>query len=696
MSLARSEAVQIGVKPLVARMVFSLRIPQTILTRIAPTLAFLALIALWLAAYLERGLKLTVAFPGFEGDGPFQTFNPLRRIAAGQSGGVDFQYFHGIGFPYLHYPIFVLAGGDVFATELSRHLVNLIVFFASTLAICAALGKRWVPTLGLTAFALILTEQAPLFYLTTVGNASSGVRSAAPFFAVAVLLAGLRPRREAIGVGFATGLGLLTGVEHGLATIPMLIVVWIGRRIIGHPGGAVSWALTVAATIIVSAGGALIAIGGPSGAVAALKYSLLEVPADQFWYFGAPPNSFLFQWSVLLSDRRLFVFAVVPLLVVAAVAAHFARRYPEERPTAVILFGLVAYGFLSMAAYLGYTSGHYLEPATRAAVTVGFVLAWRGWLNLQARGVEGESARRSVRIVLASILGASLLVGPTAFSHCSILHIPETARGIANNVVSIREGRCKMLDDVQKELDAMVGAIDADRAANGVLRPPVIWSTYAGRLEAHYGVFNPACDYTIHAIGPRHRTQYVEIFREKQPDYVVTCRESQYQYEEWLRNATWEFYEEILLNYRPMFSEKRFVIWHRNGQPWRSPDPSAGRIEHEPEAADWFAIPAPPGVPESAPRIVEVEYRIDNPLAGVPVIGGLPRYLLGPARCENSTQVSLPPYRTTWSFPVFPSPGEVPLFSAKTYSLVGGKVAILRIRVRPMPATPEQLAALRK
>lgn len=696
MSFARSEAVQIGVKPLVARVLHSLRAPQTILTRIAPPLAFLALIALWLAAYVERGLKLTVAFPGFEGDGPFQTFNPLRRIAAGQAGGVDFQYFHGIGFPYLHYPIFALAGGDVFATELSRHLVNLIVFFASTLAICAALGKRWVPTLGLTAFALILTEQAPLFYLTTVGNASSGVRSAAPFFAVAVLLAGLRPRREAIGVGIATGLGLLTGVEHGLATIPMLIAVWIGRRIIGHPGGAVSWALAVAATMVVSAGTAMLAIGGPSGAVAALKYSLLEVPADQFWYFGAPPNSFLFQWSVLLSDRRLFVVAVVPLLVVAVVAAHFARRNPEERPTAVILFGLIAYGFLSMAAYLGYTSGHYLEPATRAAATVGFVLAWRWWSNLQARGVEGEPARRTVRIVLASILGASLLAGPTFISRCSVLHISETVRGIVANVATIREGRCKMLDDVQKELDAMVSAIDADRAKNGVVRAPVIWSTYAGRLEAHYGVFNPACDYTIHAIGPKHRTQYVEIFREKQPDYVVTCRESQYQFEEWLRNGTWEFYEEILSNYRPMLSQKRFVIWHRNGQPWRSPDPSIGRIEHEPEAADWFAIPAPPGVPANAPRIVEVEYRIDNPLAGVPVIGGLPRYLLGPARCENAIQVSLPPYRTSWSFPVFPNPGEVPLFSAKTYSLVGGKVTILRIRVRPMPATPEQLAALRK
>ena len=253
-----------------------------------------------------------------------------------------------------------------------------------------------------------------------------------------------------------------------------------------------------------------------------------------------------------------------------------------------------------------------------------------------------------------------------------------------------------MSDDVQGELEAMVAAIDADRAKNGVTQPPVIWSTYAGRLEAHYGVFNPACDYTIHALGPNRRPEYTEVFREKQPDYVVTCREPQYSYEQWLRNTSWDFYEEILLNYRPMMSKKRFVIWHRNGQPWRSADPTAGRISVEPEAPDWFTVPALTGIPAEAPRIVEVEYRIENRLAGIPVVGGLPRYLLGPVHCANTYPVSLPPYRTSWSFPVFPNAGETPLFGAKAFSLVGGKVTILRVHVRPMPATPEQVDALLK
>jgi hypothetical protein len=663
--------------------------------RLAPPFAFLCIIALWVAAYLEQGLRATVDFSGFEGDGPFQSFNPLRRIDAGQSGGRDFQYFHGIGFPYLHYPVFALAGKDVFAAELSRHLVNLTCFFGSTLVICLALARRWLPALALASLALLLGEQIPIYYLATVGNASSGVRSAAPLFALAVLLAGFRPRREAILVGAVAGIGILTGVEHGLAAVPMLIVTWIGRRWIGHPGGRLQWAFLTACALSMVAGGALLAIGGPNGLVAALRYSLVELPSDQFWYFGAPPNNFLFQWKAVLSDRRLLMQALIPLFVVAALTVHQFRARAEERPVAVILLGFIVYGLLTLVAYLGYTSSHYLEPAVRVVLIAGLVLAWRFWLSLEARGPDGESLRGTIKFLFIAIVSAGVLAGSSPYQRTSIFQATETLRAIRSHAADIRDGRCRMRDDVEHELDELVRAIDADRAASGVVRPPVIWSTYAGRLEAHYGVFNPACDYTIHALGPARREHYAATFRAMQPDYVVTCRRSQYSFEEWLRNSTWDFYEEIVLNYLPMTSQKRFVVWHRKREPWRTADFDRGRVSREPESPDWFTVPALSDTSPDAPRIVEVEYRIDNPLSSIPVVGGLPRYLLGPAGCANTTPISLPPYRSNWSFPVFPIRGQTPTFYAGTFSLVGGKVTILRVHVRPMPATPDQIAALR-
>src|SRR5205814_10488103 len=61
-------------------------------------------------------------------DGPFQLYNALRRIAAGQRGGVDFQFFHGIGLPYVFYVPFRLMGRTFVASELARHLLTVVLY----------------------------------------------------------------------------------------------------------------------------------------------------------------------------------------------------------------------------------------------------------------------------------------------------------------------------------------------------------------------------------------------------------------------------------------------------------------------------------------------------------------------------------------------------------------------------------------
>ena len=57
-------------------------------------------------------------------DGPFQLFNALRRIDAGQRPGRDFPAFHGVGLPVVHYPVYRLLGGDFLASELARQWVS--------------------------------------------------------------------------------------------------------------------------------------------------------------------------------------------------------------------------------------------------------------------------------------------------------------------------------------------------------------------------------------------------------------------------------------------------------------------------------------------------------------------------------------------------------------------------------------------
>jgi hypothetical protein len=640
-------------------------------------------IGLWAAAHLARALRDVVRFPGHEGDGPFQMFNPLRRIAAGQAGGADFAYFHGIGLPYLHYPPFALLGGDVFAAELARQLVALGAFLGTTFAVALAASRRLTPALGLTAAAAAACELLGLDHLILVGNASVGVRSAAPLVVLAVLLGGFRPRAEAALAGVATGAGLLTGTEHGVAALAMVGAVWLARRLLGQPGGNAGWAATAGLVAVGTAGVLLLLIGGPAGAVAAVRYAFVELPHDQFWYFGVPPNPFHHRWADLLTDRALLARAVGPLAAVAVVAVGRLR----SDPAAVPVVGLVVYGVVAGVAYLGYASPHYLDPLTRAAVVGGLVLGWRAV-------ADSAEARRTAGRVAVIAAGVLLLTGVSSAGRSSVFDLTAAAREVREGFEVVRRGGCRMAPRLEAELREMVGAIDADRAARGVTRPPVLWSVYAGRLEAHYGVFHPYSDYAIHALGPARRAGYLAAFRESQPDYVVTCRTPQFGYEEWLRNSTWAWYEELLANFEPFSTGERFVIWRRTGDGWRTPDPLAGRITLAPDAPDRFTVPAPPGCPPDAPRVVEVEYAVRNRLAGVPVVGGLPRHLLGPTDCGNVTPVSLPPGRTSWSFPVFPSPGKTPTFYAGTFSLVGGSVTITRVHVRPLAATPEQVEAL--
>src|SRR5947209_8516357 len=93
-----------------------------------------AVVIAWILYYAVAGASAALWFDGAPGDGPFQIFNPLRRIAAGQTGGVDFIFYHGIGVPYLHYPLFALFGKTLAASELSRQWTTLILLCASSYA----------------------------------------------------------------------------------------------------------------------------------------------------------------------------------------------------------------------------------------------------------------------------------------------------------------------------------------------------------------------------------------------------------------------------------------------------------------------------------------------------------------------------------------------------------------------------------
>jgi hypothetical protein len=190
---------------------------------------YVAVIALWALAFLHGSVAPVTCFNGPLWDGAFQHYNALRRIEAGQTGGIDFQFYHGLGVPYLHYPLFRLLGGDLYASETTRYLVNLAAYLLPFPLVFYFATRKAGAALGLTAVALVLSEPLGLHYLAWPSHNTPGVRAAIPYLIVAVLLAGLRPKREAILVGMLAGCAFVLGTEHGIATVAMLVATRLCR-----------------------------------------------------------------------------------------------------------------------------------------------------------------------------------------------------------------------------------------------------------------------------------------------------------------------------------------------------------------------------------------------------------------------------------------------------------------------------------
>jgi hypothetical protein len=234
--------------------------------------------------------------------------------------------------------------------------------------------------------------------------------------------------------------------------------------------------------------------------------------------------------------------------------------------------------------------------------------------------------------------------------------------------------------------------IDANRAPDGSL--PSIWSTYSGEIEASYGVVNPSFDYMIDAVGHENRDAYLTAFRRVRPTVVQTVKPSATIFEEWLEDTNWDFYHELLLNYRVAGEGPWSLFWERLRTP----------VAAETLLTRWDATPRTPRVRSSHPGIafsgfsatgsgvmeVEVDYEISNPWSGVPLIAGLPRFLIEVRGGMNVLPIPLAPYRTTTRFPVVVDRHRSVSFHPVVVSLVPGAALEIRsIRIHQIQITSD-------
>jgi len=656
------------------------------------TAAWAALFVILCLFGLIAGLETALHFVGPAIDGPFQLYNSLRRIFVGQRGGADFQFFHGIGIPYLHYIPFRLLGGNFIASELTRESVSSVLYPITVLVFLKFFIRDWTRTMVWCGVVMALSFTLRMSSVLVAINSLLGVRSTLPvLLPVALCLPIGRWKRVALS-GLIVGGSLVLGTEQGLATILALVIATgvAALRSTDRRAFLVDTGLIIAigvASLLVILG----IIGGVDGARRALTYNFRLVPMDQYWYFGSPPNLFLSSWSVIPS--MMMALKRIPItLVCGAIAVGLNLRWlwrdvngPRAREQ--FAFTVMAlYGLISCASLLGTYVHAYVQPLLRVLLLLGAVHVDRFYLAQEAgdprRPTLGTSPSMLLTAVASLLLMFLIVPGASATIFATIPHV------VRDHIVK-RVGAVYM-GIWPETIVSGQAVLDARRDSAG--RPPTLWSTYAGLLEARNGLFHPTVDYIIHALGPENRAKYVADFQRVKPRLVQTVSPTYTQYETWLEDTSWDFYIELLTHYEVVATTPWSLFWERSADSSVVAPPIQVWSSTVAPGADRIKLPTVPVVPNVAPLAllqVEIEYRAKNAMLSLPIVGAIPRYLLRATDVLQRYPVTIDPYTTTTRFPLLAIRGKAPLLSWSTASLLpGARLEVSAVRLFVVQTSP--------
>jgi hypothetical protein len=612
-------------------------------------------------------LLAVVPFQGYPIDGPFQIFDPLRRIAAGQVAGVDFQFYHGILLPFIHYPLFALLGKTIFASEISRQLVSLCAFVASLYLLCFAYTRKLQTAATLSTLTLLLVFMTGAYHLIFPAGSLTGLRGAIPLIFFAVLLTNLEPIRAAGALGLVAAVALATSTENGLAVILAFV---LSAMLFAARQGEFTRSWRPAVVFLTSLGVGLVsALGLVShfrGILSILRYNFIAVPADQYWFFGSAPQIA----PASLADLFIHPWFSVPLVVtfilfLAALIATSrlpAKSMAELAPAGVTM---TLYALLTFLPYLGHYNAEYSYSAIRIDSIFAVLVAARFSPPWIARfRSKGPAHACLAHIALALPVFWFVAVQPNDL-------------GIAmlkTRIALLKAGHWQpALSPYWQTYLQRADTLIPDPAGK------TIWAEYSGLLHDHFGTFNPSTDYIIHVLGPRAREDYLRQFRQVRPDYVETLRVSPYYWEEWLHNSFWDFYQELALNYTRKGVTEHSVIWER-----RPSGIAALRlvgVVAEGHLKGPLTIPLPPDLRREELLVVELEYETRNPWRWLPLIGHSPRFVVhweGVSGPVWTPSVALPEYRSSVRFPLVPHLGENPRLRFSVDSVLPGPAIDVR------------------
>jgi hypothetical protein len=658
----------------------------------APLVGWSLLFAYLSVLMLAVGMESALHFRGPPIDGPFQLYNALRRISVGQRPGGEFQFFHGIGIPYLHYPLFWVLGANFRASEITRELLSSLLYPASVIFFVKFFVRDWTRTMAWSALVMAASIGLRMTSVLVAINSLLGIRSLLPVLMPVFLCLPIRTVYRRAVVALALGGSLLLGTEQGLAIIFALCVVTV-LMIIGSVrrreyaidaawmvGGGVAFFML-----------ALLVAGGSIPAMRSIAaYNLKLVPMDQYWYFGAPPNHFAASWgqlpSIFASLWRIPIVAAIGIVVaIDALRRAWKARGATNEAREFAFAVMAVYGVISLASLLGIWVNAYIQPLLRVILLLMAI-------RLDRASIAAEPERSSAK---AGIGRTGVLTAAAAIAWMVIV-VPSSVVGLWQTlphmlVDHIIGGEGMTYSGIWPEtIPQSQRILDAHRHPDG--KPPTVWSTYAGLLEARNGMFHPSFDYIIHVLGPENRRHYVEEFERLKPDLVQTVSPQFTQYETWIEADSWDFYASLLRHYRVAGTTGWSTFW----EPIRDTS-AAPRLVWSgdvPTGATHFEIPALNGERGTLSLMqIELDYEIHNPLGKLPVVGATPRYLVSARNAVQRNPISLDPWVTTGRYPLLvPSNTSIALQWGVYGLLPGASVNIKRVRLLQIGVRPDQVS----
>lgn len=177
-----------------------------------------------------------------------------------------------------------------------------------------------------------------------------------------------------------------------------------------------------------------------------------------------------------------------------------------------------------------------------------------------------------------------------------------------------------------------------------------IWEIYPGSiLNLYYRKVNPApVEMLIHVLGKDARDAYYDSFIKTKPEYVSFAKPERFT--PWLLNWHWAFFREMVNHYDAVVDLDEFSLWKRtelaNNSAMVNTRFSSKKLP--------FAVTLGGHNNDDGYKLytVTLNYKIENPLINVPLLGKSARYFITSNASVTTLPVSIPWSENKWIFPV--------------------------------------------